>query len=87
MAQLYYFDLLEDGRLIADEKGVELASLLDARREAERCAAWIAAGYRDGRRPTAASIRVRDAAGALCLEVPVPPGASVNGHRLPAHKR
>lgn len=83
MAQLYYFDLLEDGRLMADEKGVELASVLDVQREAQRCAAWIAAGYREGRRPAVASIRVRDASGALCLEVPVAPSNSVNGHRLP----
>ena len=71
MAQRYYFDLVEDERTIMDEAGVELTTEAEVLSEAERCAAWIAAGYRDGRRPGAARIRVRDSSGTLYLELPV----------------
>lgn len=73
MVQRYYFDLVEDERTILDEAGVELDSPAEIHGEAERCAAWIAAGYRDGRHPAAARIRVRDSSGTLYLELPVRP--------------
>ncbi len=73
MTQRFFFDLVEDERTICDEAGVELATPADIRDEAERCAAWIAAGYHEGRYPATARIRVRDSAGTLHLELPIRP--------------
>jgi hypothetical protein len=71
LAQRYYFDLVEDGQTLSFDEGVELLSAADIELEAERCAAWIAAGYCRRQRPAIAYIRVRDSAGFVCLELPI----------------
>lgn len=66
----YFLDLVEGNRVTRDETGIELHgdAILD---EARRAAAWIAAGYREGERPSAAFIVVRNASGQMVAEIPV----------------
>lgn len=79
MAQRYYFDLIEDDHVVVDQDGIELTTPAQVQSEAQRCAAWIAAGYRNGHRPAVSRIRVRDASGTLYLELPVQPARSNEG--------
>lgn len=67
----YFLDLVEDDRIISDSVGIELDREDDALAEAQRAAAWIAAGYHEDRQPSAAVILVRDAGGRWIAEVPV----------------
>ena len=71
MVGWYYFNLVEDERTVVDDVGLELESESDAHSEAHRSAQWIAASYREGRRPASARVRVQAAAGGFCLEVPI----------------
>ena len=66
----YYFDVREEGVVLADDVGQEMADLAAAEREATEAAAAIATGQvRRGTRAGRSSIDVRDEDGAHVLSV------------------
>lgn len=67
----YFLDLHEGGTIVADEEGVEHASLAAAHRDALRAARGImGAEVALGRLRLACHIAVKDAAGTVVLSVP-----------------
>ena len=76
----YFFDLRECGSIYADEEGVELADVREARDRAILAARDVMCGeVRAGRLCLACSIGVRDAAGQQVLVLPFSEAVAVTG--------
>jgi carbamoylphosphate synthase large subunit len=61
----FFFDLHEDGRVLRDEDGIELADQRSAERQARRAACDVTKDSFEG--DTTVKVRVRDGQGAVLM--------------------